>query len=158
MTTAEMIKPVQASTYSSLLRVLHVLYRQGMHTPYQLRGTWELETTNKAQARLQTHTKSFSQPPFFYVPTYSTHHITQGSAEAKQDFSHNHRRFALFLFLFSLRWITNNNYYIFFFLWEPSKRESEVFRRFASSFFLTFLSFPFAFNITYHTYHSERLE
>lgn len=137
MTTAETTKLLRASAYSTLLCVLHVLYRQGMHTHHiKLRGNWK-SPTNQSQPQSTTTTTNTHKVIFtttFFLCTHllnTPHHA--GKCRSEQDFNHNHRRFALF----SLRWITNNNYYIFF--WETSKRESEVFRRFAFSFFLCFL-------------------
>jgi hypothetical protein len=84
------------------------------HTSYQLRGISK-SPSKRIDHEAQPHTNSFSQPPIFYVPTYKpTYNITQGSAEAQQDF--DHKLLLGRLHFLSLRWITNNNnYYIFFF-------------------------------------------
>ena len=74
-TMAGTMRLVRVSAYPSLLRVLYVLYRQGMHgnththIPYQLRGI-SGSPSKRIDHEAQPHTNSSSQPPIFYVPTY----------------------------------------------------------------------------------------
>lgn len=113
------------------------------HIQNQLRGKWKPPTSHKARTQ-ETHTNSSSKPPFFYVPTYSTHK----KREAQNDFNHKLSG----RLHFSLRWITNNTTTSF---GEPSNGKSEVFLELCFVFLpFFFLSFCLSHNITYQ---SERV-